>query len=52
VCPRRHFDGYQRIDGIEAADFNQGVCVAFIVIIADRLIGAWARRWKQELGLE
>ncbi len=29
-----------------------GVCVAFIAIIADRLIGAWARRRKQELGLE
>ena len=29
-----------------------GVCVAFIAIIADRLIGAWARRRKQELGLD
>lgn len=29
-----------------------GVCVAFIAIIADRLIGAWARRRKQQLGLE
>lgn len=29
-----------------------GVCVAFIAIIADRLIGAWARRRKAELGLE
>ncbi len=29
-----------------------GVCVAFIAIIADRLIGAWAKRRKQELGLE
>jgi len=29
-----------------------GVCVAFIAIIADRLIGAWARKRKQELGLE
>jgi len=29
-----------------------GVCVAFIAIIADRLIGAWARRRKRELGLE
>jgi glycine betaine/proline transport system permease protein len=28
-----------------------GVCVAFIAIIADRLIGAWARRKKRELGL-
>ena len=28
-----------------------GVCVAFIAIIADRLIGAWAKRKKQELGL-
>ncbi len=28
-----------------------GVCVAFIAIIADRLIGAWANRKKQELGL-
>lgn len=29
-----------------------GVCVAFIAIIADRLIGAWAKKRKQELGLE
>lgn len=29
-----------------------GICVAFIAIIADRLIGAWARRRKEELGLE
>lgn len=29
-----------------------GVCVAFIAIIADRLIGAWAKRRKRELGLE
>ncbi len=29
-----------------------GVCVAFIAIIADRLIGAWAKRRKQELGIE
>ncbi|MBT3558074.1 MAG: ABC transporter permease subunit [Rhodospirillales bacterium] len=29
-----------------------GICVAFIAIIADRLIGAWAKRRKQELGLE
>jgi glycine betaine/proline transport system permease protein len=29
-----------------------GLCVAFIAIIADRLIGAWARRRKQQLGLE
>ncbi len=29
-----------------------GVCVAFIAIISDRLIGAWARRRKQELGLD
>jgi len=28
-----------------------GVCVAFIAIIADRLIGAWATRKKRELGL-
>ncbi|MFQ6022775.1 MAG: ABC transporter permease [Acidiferrobacterales bacterium] len=28
-----------------------GVCVAFIAIIADRLISAWAKRKKQELGL-
>ena len=28
-----------------------GLCVAFIAIIADRLIGAWARRKKLELGL-
>jgi glycine betaine/proline transport system permease protein len=28
-----------------------GVCVAFIAIIADRLIGAWARQKKRELGL-
>ena len=28
-----------------------GVCVAFIAMIADRLISAWARRRKQELGL-
>lgn len=29
-----------------------GVSVAFIAIIADRLIGAWVRQRKQELGLE
>jgi glycine betaine/proline transport system permease protein len=29
-----------------------GVCVAFIAIIADRLIGAWALRRKREYGLE
>jgi len=29
-----------------------GMCVAFIAIIADRLIGAWARRRKKELGLD
>jgi len=29
-----------------------GLCVAFIAIIADRLIGAWARQRKQQLGLE
>ena len=28
-----------------------GLCVAFIAIISDRLIGAWARRKKRELGL-
>jgi glycine betaine/proline transport system permease protein len=29
-----------------------GICVAFIAIIADRLIGAWSNKRKQELGLE
>jgi glycine betaine/proline transport system permease protein len=29
-----------------------GVCVAFIAIIADRMIGAWASKRKRELGLE
>jgi glycine betaine/proline transport system permease protein len=29
-----------------------GLCVAFIAITADRLIGAWARSRKQQLGLE
>ena len=29
-----------------------GLCVAFIAIISDRLISAWARRKKRELGLE
>jgi glycine betaine/proline transport system permease protein len=29
-----------------------GVCVAFIAIIADRLIGAWANKRKKELGME
>ena len=29
-----------------------GVCVTFIAIIADRLIGAWALRRKREYGLE
>ncbi len=29
-----------------------GVCVAFIAIIADRLIGAWARQRKRDLGLD
>jgi len=28
-----------------------GLCVAFVAIIADRLIGAWATRKKRELGL-
>ena len=29
-----------------------GVCVAFIAIISDRMISAWASRRKRELGLE
>jgi glycine betaine/proline transport system permease protein len=29
-----------------------GVCVAFIAMITDRLISAWSRRKKRELGLE
>ena len=29
-----------------------GLCVAFIAVISDRLIGAWARRKKRELGLD
>ena len=29
-----------------------GVCVAFIAIIADRMIGSWAQRRKREYGLE
>ena len=29
-----------------------GVCVAFIAIIADRMIGAWAAKRKREYGLE
>ncbi|MEM7223265.1 MAG: ABC transporter permease subunit [Pseudomonadota bacterium] len=29
-----------------------GLCVAFIAIIADRLIAAWAERRKRELGME
>ncbi len=29
-----------------------GICVAFIAITADRLINAWVRKRKQELGLE
>ena len=29
-----------------------GLCVAFIAIISDRLIGAWARHKKRELGLQ
>jgi glycine betaine/proline transport system permease protein len=28
-----------------------GVCVAFLAIIADRLIAAWAQRRKRQLGL-
>jgi glycine betaine/proline transport system permease protein len=28
-----------------------GVCVAFIAIIADRMIGAWVSKRKQQLGL-
>jgi hypothetical protein len=28
-----------------------GICVAFIAITADRLIGAWAQKRKSELGL-
>lgn len=29
-----------------------GICVAFIAMIADRLISAWAQRRKRDLGLE
>jgi len=29
-----------------------GICVAFIAMIADRLISAWARQRKKDLGLE
>jgi len=29
-----------------------GLCVAFIAIISDRLIGAWSRKRKAELGLD
>jgi glycine betaine/proline transport system permease protein len=29
-----------------------GLCVAFIAIISDRLIAAWSRRRKQQLGLD
>jgi glycine betaine/proline transport system permease protein len=29
-----------------------GVCVAFIAIITDRMIGAWASKRKREYGLE
>ncbi|MEX2630405.1 MAG: ABC transporter permease subunit [Tistlia sp.] len=29
-----------------------GLCVAFLAIVADRLIGAWSARRRQELGLE
>jgi glycine betaine/proline transport system permease protein len=29
-----------------------GICVAFIAITADRLINAWARKRKSELGLD
>ena len=29
-----------------------GVCIAFIAIIADRMIGAWAQRRKREYGFE
>ena len=29
-----------------------GLCVAFIAIISDRLISAWVRRKKRELGLD
>ena len=29
-----------------------GICVAFIAIVTDRLIGAWAQRRKRELGLD
>jgi glycine betaine/proline transport system permease protein len=29
-----------------------GICVAFIAITADRLIAAWSRRRKQQLGLD
>ena len=29
-----------------------GLCVAFIAMISDRLIGAWARHKKRELGLQ
>ena len=29
-----------------------GLCVAFIAIISDRLIGAWARQKKRELGIQ
>lgn len=29
-----------------------GICVAFIAIVADRLINAWAARRRRELGLD
>jgi glycine betaine/proline transport system permease protein len=29
-----------------------GLCVAFIAMIADRLISAWSNRRKRELGLD
>ena len=29
-----------------------GLCVAFIAIISDRLIRAWVRRRKREMGLD
>jgi len=42
--------------GLTKADTGRGiiagVCVAFIAIIADRMIGAWAAKRKREYGLE
>jgi glycine betaine/proline transport system permease protein len=47
--------GHEVYIALTKADTGRGIvaglCVAFIAIIADRLISAWSHRKKQELGM-